>query len=80
MYESGKGVPKDTQKASQWMAKAADQGLAEAQYFLAEAQEGCDVSTPFKMQETSLVRSDYEAAFDSNKDGLMITREVSLLW
>ena len=34
MYFKGQGVPKDYKKASELYKKAADQGLADAQYYL----------------------------------------------
>ena len=37
-YLEGKGVPKDPEKAKQWMPKAAEQGEAEAQSCAAPCQ------------------------------------------
>jgi hypothetical protein len=34
MYREGQGVPQDYAEAAKWLRLAADQGLADAQYFL----------------------------------------------
>lgn len=34
LYDQGKGVPKDSEEAAKWFRKAADKGLAKAQYSL----------------------------------------------
>jgi TPR repeat protein len=34
MYKNGKGVPQNHQKAVKWYRKAAEQGLAPAQFYL----------------------------------------------
>jgi TPR repeat protein len=38
MYEQGRGVIQDHQKALDWVHKAADQGYADAQTFLAKSK------------------------------------------
>ena len=34
MYDQGQGVPQDDEQAASWFRKAAEQGVAEAQYNL----------------------------------------------
>jgi TPR repeat protein len=39
MYSSGRGVPQDDAQAVEWYRKAADQGNADAQFFLASCYD-----------------------------------------
>ncbi len=48
MYDHGKGVPKDTQKAIIWYTKAAKQGLSISQFNLAQTYSDMGTDKDFK--------------------------------
>src|SRR6202035_3525112 len=92
MYFNGRGVPQDHAEAAKWMHKAAEQGLASAQYFLGldyASGDGVPKDTVTAYMWTNLaavskeeakpIRSDLERSMTPEQiaEGQRLTREWS---